>query len=612
MIQQIKTWSESFAAWFSLPLRLSLRLKITLPYVILATLLTLAGALVITQLVVDSVQERFVNQLLETGRLVADQIVEIERDNLATLRIAAYTDGVPQAVLNGDSETARELVYPVVVNNQTDVLVFLDRDGIVLLSLQHRRGGSATDYEVVAGTDLYATLPLVTQVLAGEQDEAGDKFADLVLDAPWGAAFYIAGPIYHEEELVGVILVGSYLDQLVTDLRLDSGAHQVTIYASDGQPLATTFPAEAIPALVISPQWYADVLSQQESTRVNTVETSDQRYSQAFLPLEARHGADLAVLSIALSQGYLVHASPVSRLSLTLMVVAALLGVLGVGTAVARHITRPVLAIAEVSRRVAQGDLSQQVQVSTRDEVGELADAFNEMVAQLRLGEAVKDIFGRAVSPEVSAALIEAVSSGEISLGGESRLVTILFSDIESFTTFSEQHSAGQVVAMLNEFFGAIYPAITEQGGVINKFGGDSTLALFGAPIHQPDHARRAVLTGLAMRQAVIDLNARRVAKGQVPIRIGIGISTGEVVVGTVGAAERLEYTTIGDPVNVASRIEGLTRQFEGHDVLISQATLDAMGPHPGLVIQDLGTFEVKGKTSLVHVYSVLRKAPDA
>ncbi len=598
--------------WAALPLRPSLRFKITLPYITLAILMAVAGALVITQLVVDSVQERFVNQLLGTGRLAADQIVEIEQENLATLRIAAHTDGVPQALLNGDTEAARELVYPVIVNNRIDILELLDRDGIALLSLRHQRGSSATDYEAIKGPDFYATLPFVMQVLTGEQDEIGDKFADLVLDAPWGAAFYIAGPIFYEDELVGVILVGSYLDQLVTDVRLASGAHQVTIYTSDGQPLVTTFPAEANPALVIAPAQYANVLGQQESTRINAVEMGDQLYSQAFLPFEARHGSDLAVLSIALSQGYLVHASPVSRLSLTLIIVAALLGVLGIGTAIARHITRPILAIAQASRQVAQGDLSQHVEVTTRDEVGELADAFNEMVAQLRLGETVKDIFGRAVSPEVSAALIEAVSSGEISLGGENRLVTILFSDIKSFTTFSEQHTAGQVVAMLNEFFGSIYPAITAYKGVINKFGGDSTLALFGAPIPQPDHARQAALAGLAMRQAVMDLNTRRVAQGQVPIHIGIGINTGEVVVGIVGAAERLEYTTIGDPVNVASRIEGLTRRFENHDVLISQATLDAMGPDHGLDIEDLGAFKVKGKASLLHVYSVLRKANDA
>ncbi len=361
-----------------------------------------------------------------------------------------------------------------------------------------------------------------------------------------------------------------------------------------------------------TPEWYADVMSQQTNTLIKTIQMGDQQYSQAFLPFEVRYGADMAVLSIALSQGYLMHASPVSRLSLTLIIIAALLGILGIGTMIARHITRPVLAVALASRQVAQGDLNQQVQINTHDEVGELADAFNEMVDQLRLAETVKDIFGRAVSPEVSAALIQAVSNGKISMGGESRVVTILFSDIKNFTTFSEQHTAGQVVAMLNEFVTTIYPAIVEHGGVINKFGGDSTLALFGAPIHQPDHAHRAVLTGLAMQQAVAGLNTRRIDRGQVPIHIGIGINTGQVVVGTVGTDERLEYTTIGDPVNAASRIEGLTRRFENHDVLISQATLDAMGPDHGLVIEDLGMYDVKGKASQIHIYSVLRKANNA
>jgi class 3 adenylate cyclase len=612
MTGQIRVGLARFAHWLALPLRLGLRVKITLPYILLAMLLAIGGAVVITQLVVDSVQERFVNQLLETGRLAADRVVEIEQESLATLRTVSHTDGVPQATLDGDAEAVRALVYPIAVNGRPDVLELLDRDGIAILSLRHQRGGLATAYEAVRSTDFYATLPFVRRVLSGEEDESGDKFAGLVTDAPWGAAFYVAGPVFLEDELVGVVLVGSYLDQLAADLRSESGAHQVTIYTSDGQPLATTFPVEVGGALSITPEWYTRVLDRQDEAMISAVQMGDQRYNQAFFPFEARHGSDLAVLSAALSQGYLVRTSPVSRLSLTLIVVATVLGVIGVGAVVARHITGPILAVARASRRVAQGDLSQRVQVATGDEVGDLAHAFNEMVDQLRLGETVRDMFGRAVSPEVSAALIEAVSSGQITLGGETRRVTVLFSDIKGFTMFSEQHTAGQVVAMFNEFFGAIYPAIGKYGGVINKFGGDSTMAIFGAPIPQPDHARRAVSTALAMRKAMVDLNARREARGQTPIHIGIGINTGEVVVGTVGAAERLEYTTIGDAVNVASRIEGLTRQFAPHDVLISQATLDELGPDHGLDIEYLGGVNVKGKTSQVHIYAVLGEAADA
>lgn len=612
MTGQIRVWWAGFTHRLALPLRLGLRVKITLPYTLLAMLLAIGGTVVITRLVVDSVQERFVNQLLETGRLAADRVVEVEQESLSTLRTVSHTDGVPQAMLDGDAEAVRELVYSIAVNDRPDVLELLDRDGIAILSLRHQRGGPAAAYEAVKNTDFYATLPLVRRVLSGEEDEVGDKFAGLVTDAPWGAAFYVAGPVLLEDERVGVVLVGSYLDQLATDLRSESGAHQVTIYASDGRTLATTFPAEVEGALTITSEWYARVLSQQDEALIGAVQTGDQRYNQAFLPFEARHGSDLAVLSAALSQGYLVRASPVSRLSLTLIIVATVLGVVGIGAAVARHITGPILAIARASRRVAQGDLSQRVQVATHDEVGDLAHAFNEMVDQLRLGEVVRDIFGRAVSPEVSAALIEAVSSGQITLGGETRRVTVLFSDIKSFTTFSERHTAGQVVAMLNEFFGAICPVIDKHDGVINKFGGDSTMVLFGAPIPQPDHARRAVFTALAMREALTDLNARRESRDQAPIHIGIGINTGEVVVGTVGAADRIEYTTIGDAVNVASRIEGLTRQFAPHDVLISQATLDELGPDHGLDIEYLGGVNVKGKASQVHIYAVLGEATGA
>jgi adenylate cyclase len=614
MVQRVKSLSESLTDWFNLTLRSGLSLKITLPYVLLAVVVAIAGAYIITQYIVDSVQERFVNQLLAVSRLAADRVVEIEQESLATLRTVAHTEGVSQALLDGDIEAIRQLVYPVAVNDRADVVELLDLNATALLSLRHRRDGSVADYEAVQGTDLYAAWPFVQRVLAGEVDEIGDKFAGLVTDAPWGSTFYIAGPIFHEEDgLAGVILVGCYLDQMVNDLRASSGAEHITIYASDGQALGTTFLAETGFVPPITPESYAEVLeAQQENVPVSEFEIDDERYSQAFLPFEARHGADMAVLSATLPHGYWVQPGRVTRSQMTLWVACALLLVIATGTWVAQRIARPVLTIAQASRRVAQGDLDQQVEVNTRDEVGELAEAFNEMVSQLRLGEAVKDIFGRAVSPEVSAALIQAVSSGQVALGGETRLVTILFSDIRSFTTFSERHSASQVVSMLNEFFGAIYPAIADHGGVINKFGGDSTLALFGAPIPHADHARRAVLTALGMSEAVAGMNERRGARGQVPIHIGVGINTGEVVVGIVGAAERLEYTAIGDSVNVASRIEGLTRRFKDHDVLISQETLDSLGSDHGFIIQDLGAFAVKGKSSDVHIYSVRGVERDA
>ncbi len=590
------------------PVRFSLRYKITLPYILLAMLLAIAGAIVITRIVVDSVQGRFVNQLMDTGKLAADRVVELEDEQLATLRVVANTEGVATALRNEDTNTLRELLSPIASNTGSDVIEVLDLNGIAQLSLRHRPNGGPFDYEQSRGGDYRASWPIVQRVLAGETDPIGDKFADLVLDTPWGATFYIAGPIYDYDEMVGVALVGSYVNRLVHDMRAASGAAHVTLYVAGGQPLATTFPITP----TIPSETYASVLADQEHVKTLPTDVGDTHYVQALLPFEARHGSDLGVIATALSPGYLVETTPLNRLSVTLMVLAGLAGVLAVGTIISQHITHPVLEIAHASREVAQGNLDQTVEVRTRDEVEDLAQAFNEMVAQLRVGEVVKDIFGRAVSPEVSQALIEAVSQGQVSLGGEMRTVSVLFSDIKSFTTFSERHTANQVVAMLNEFFEAIYPAISEHGGVINKFGGDSTMALFGAPIPQPDHAYRAVQTGLAMLEAVRQLNVRRSKRGEAPIQIGVGINTGDVVVGTVGSAERLEYTAIGDPVNVASRIEGLTRRVQGYDLLISQATLDALGPNHDFIIKDLGYFAIKGKSYQVHIYAVLGNNQDA
>ena len=601
---------QALTALWKRPVRFSLRYKITLPYILLAVLLAIAGTIVITRIVVDSVQGRFVNQLMDTGKLAADRVVELEEEQLATLRVVANTEGIATALKNADTNTLRELLTPIAVNTGSDVIEVLNLEGIALLSLRHRPNGGPFDYEQSRGGDWYTSWPIVQRVLAGETDTIGDKFADLVLDTPWGATFYIAGPIYDYDEMIGVALVGTYVNRLVYDLRAASGAAHVTLYVAEGQPLATTF---SLPiTLTISSETYTDVLANQEHVKTVPIDVGDTHYVQVLFPFEARHGSDLGVTATALSPGYLVQTNPLNRLSITLMVLTGLVGVLLVGTTISQHITRPVLEIAYASREVAQGNLDQEVNVRTRDEVEELAQAFNEMVAQLRVGEVVKDIFGRAVSPEVRQALLDAVSRGQISLGGEVRTVSILFSDIKSFTRFSERHTANQVLTMLNEFFDAIYPAISEYGGVINKFGGDSTMALFGAPIPQPDHAYRAVKTGLAMLEVVRQLNVRRSRRGEKPIQIGVGINTGDVVVGTVGSEERLEYTAIGDPVNVASRIESLTRQVKEHDLLISQATLDALGAEHDFITKDLGYFTVKGKSSQIHIYAVLGTKQDA
>jgi len=181
---------------------------------------------------------------------------------------------------------------------------------------------------------------------------------------------------------------------------------------------------------------------------------------------------------------------------------------------------------------------------------------------------------------------------------------TMLFADIRGFTTISEKLSPAEVVELLNRYFAAVEPAIQENGGWINKFGGDSLLAVFGAPVPHTDHARRAIHAALAMRNALTAFNAEQAANGEPQVEIGVGIHSGTILAGNVGSPTRMEYTVIGDVVNVASRIDGLNKDWNT-DILVSADTWEAAGLNGLISVRAMPPVALKGKSQLTQVYAV-------
>jgi adenylate cyclase len=210
-----------------------------------------------------------------------------------------------------------------------------------------------------------------------------------------------------------------------------------------------------------------------------------------------------------------------------------------------------------------------------------------------------RDSFARYLSRDVMARVLADAPS----LRGEHRSVSILFSDLRGFTTLSEQMEPERIAAHLNEYFEAMTSAIFAHHGMINDFVGDAVMAVFGAPVDDPDHAWDAVQSALAMVRALEGLNERWARAGLPSLRMGIGIHTGDVFAGNVGGRDRIKYTVIGDPVNVASRVEGLNKEL-GTTVLITEETLAAIGDR--VAVRDCGPVAVKGRVEKVRVYEVL------
>lgn len=217
----------------------------------------------------------------------------------------------------------------------------------------------------------------------------------------------------------------------------------------------------------------------------------------------------------------------------------------------------------------------------------------------------IAGIFGRYVSSEVVAMLLK--SRKLPNLGGESLPVSILFSDIRNFTTISEKLSAQEVVEMLNAYFERACAAVLAEGGSIDKFIGDAIMAHFGSPVHYPDHALRAVRAALAIQRVAEDFQGwmlKRFAGRDLPdFQVGVGIHTGEAVIGNIGSSQRLDYTAIGDTVNTASRLEGVTKSM-GCGIVISKQTLCAAGYQA--ITGKHEAIQVKGREQLVEVFEVI------
>ncbi len=393
--------------------------KIVIPYIILTAIVAVLGTFIVTTLVAGTTRERFVNQLIEAGRVAGDSIVRRENRHLEVLRLMVFTEGVDQAILDEDPDELRVLLEGLAINANLDSVIVTDPSGQVITRLDlDRSTPNAPVYRESAGEDI-GGWPIVSPILAGVVDERGDKYAGLVT-LPGGAIMlYTSSPVRSEDdELVGVILAGSVLDRLLNDIKSESLA-DIVVYQSDGNPIGST-----LAAWRESPQWetlylstgrYRQVITAPSEPPVEDLELFERPYAMTFVPMLIR-GRVIGVMGVLLPSNFLIQAAAVSRLSLAAIFAVATLLVIVIGYWVSRRIARPVRQLAHITRSMMDGDLSQRMNDVPSDEIGDLAKSFNQMSETLQQRTEALEMHTIALEEEAARirAILASIADGVI------------------------------------------------------------------------------------------------------------------------------------------------------------------------------------------------------
>lgn len=305
---------------------------------------------------------------------------------------------------------------------------------------------------------------------------------------------------------------------------------------------------------------------------------------------------------IAISQQKIqksIHNAKVFLLWLTIII--TLIGIL-LSFGLSLYFSRPLVTLRESTKVLASGNFDHRVEIRRKDEIGDLGEAFNHMAEGLSEREVIREAFGKYVTPEIR----DEILSGRIPLDGEIRTATVLFTDLRGFTPYVEGHSPKEVIQSMRAYFNAMQKAITLHDGLILQYAGDEIMVVFGVPLQSENHAEKAISAALEMRTQLEKFNRDRAQKGMQPFRHGVGIHTGEVLAGNTGSDDKLSYSLIGNVVNVASRVQDLTKEFQC-DILATEETIKRLDRKPHMERKQ--PVMVKGYSKSIVVYQIIQPA---
>lgn len=327
----------------------------------------------------------------------------------------------------------------------------------------------------------------------------------------------------------------------------------------------------------------------------------DLKKTESEINAVLKEGANINKIEASMLQ---LHSALATKLSLQILALGLflLMCALFVMWRIAKSITNPLETLVKETKKVASGKYEEVVfpKISGRDnEIALLGSSFESMVEGLKEREKIRSVLNKVVSRDVA----EEILKSNIHLGGEDRVVTILFCDIRNFTSITEHYTPQETISMLNEFMTKMTRVIEGEGGVIDKYIGDEIMALYGAPVTYEDHAIRALSSAKIMIELLKQWNIKRRQKNEPELNVGIGIHTGLVVAGNMGAEDRLNYTVLGTSVNLASR---LCQAAKPGQILISEYTLKQSHIEDSFLVKELTPLVIKGFTDPVSIYEIL------
>jgi adenylate cyclase len=567
--------------------RSSLRTKIFLAFsaLILAVLIATLG---FTQLVVRRDAASTLRRELQTTGQVFESLMKERAARLRTNSTLLASDFALKRVIATHFHPADYDPATLESAGQS----YRQRIGVELVWMTDETGKllAASPAQARVGQSI-ADFPPLAQALQTEDVATAVAQVD-------GALFQLVAVPVFAPDVIGFLLLGKAIDDSVaTRLKADTGSEitfltQSRVFASSWTPQTRN----RIAAMRSAP-------SGKEPRDPYLMKLDGERFLTLMVPVPA----DLREPLHALIQGSYDQAlKPLHTLQwrIVFIGVVALLAALLFGMLLAGGIIGPVRALVAAMHEVLRGNLRHHARVDRGDEIGFLARSFNEMVDGLQEREHIKNTFGRFVSRDVAAAVLD----GRVPLGGERLQVSILFQDIRGFTSLSEKLDPATLLRVLNQLFTEVVEAVEAEGGMVKQFTGDGVMALFGAPQVLADHPVRAVRAAVGIVKRLGKVNSLLQSQGIPALQIGVGLHSGEVVAGLIGPDERVEYGVVGEAVNLASRVEALTKELAA-TILVSKEIADRLGPEFSLGRAAL--LPVKGLTQPVEVVEILANHPN-